>query len=150
VTAFPRVGSSFFDDPDVTVIGPDGKRLEAKYIGLDAVTGLSILKLTEKNAITSRVISDEPVSSGEVVLVFGPEPVIRARALLGGGGGLYARMGAIEGRIMDVMVAPSGGVSRLKLIAPKISRANIGGVALNEAGETIGILDGLEGDEASI
>lgn len=148
VAAFPA-GGSFFDDPDVTVIGPDGKRLEAKYIGLDAVTGLSILKLTEKNAIAASVIKNEPVSSGEIVLVFGPEPVTRARALLGGGG-LYARMGAIEGRIMEVMMAPSGGVSRFKLSAPRLSLANIGGVALNEAGETIGIVDGLEGGEASI
>ena len=34
--------------------------------------------------------------------------------------------------------------------APKLSNANIGGVALNEAGETIGIVDGLEGNEANI
>src|SRR5690242_20861206 len=45
--AFPRS----FEDPDVTVIGPDGKQVPAKYIGLDAVTGLSILRLEQKNAI---------------------------------------------------------------------------------------------------
>src|SRR6185503_15880440 len=33
----------FFEPPDVTVIGADGKTLVAKYVGLDAVTGLSIL-----------------------------------------------------------------------------------------------------------
>ena len=59
-------------------------------------------------------------------------------------------MGAIEGRIRDVMPAPSGGIARFKVSAPKLSNANIGGVALNEAGETIGIVDGLEGNEASI
>src|ERR1044072_5844792 len=35
------------EGPDISVIGPDGKRLAAKYVGLDAVTGLSILKLTD-------------------------------------------------------------------------------------------------------
>src|SRR5688572_2580158 len=37
-----------FEPPDVTVIGSDGKQLLAKYVGLDAVTGLSILKLVGK------------------------------------------------------------------------------------------------------
>jgi S1-C subfamily serine protease len=48
------------------------------------------------------------------------------------------------------MPAPSGGVARIKMSAPKLSNANIGGVALNQAGETIGIVDGVEGNEASI
>lgn len=147
VAAFPRMGS-FFDSPDITVIGPEGKRLAAKYIGLDAVTGLSILRLARKNAVAGAVIKDEPVKAGDTVLLFGPEPAPKTRAVLGGG--LYARMAAIEGRIQDVMPAPSGGVARFKVSAPKLSRANIGGVAINEAGETIGIIDGLEGNEASI
>ena len=36
----------FFETPDVSVIGPDGKQHLAKYVGFDATTGLSILKLT--------------------------------------------------------------------------------------------------------
>jgi S1-C subfamily serine protease len=147
VRAFPRMGNNFFDGPDITVIGSDGKRLPAKYIGLDAVTGLSILKLDNKNAIPAGAIKDEPVRNGETVLLFGPEPVPKARALVRG---LYARMAAIEGRIQDVTTAPSGGITRFKVSAPKLSQANIGGVALNQAGETIGIVDGLEGNEASI
>ena len=146
----PRVG--FFDDrPDITVIGPEGKRLAAKYVGLDAVTGLSILRLVNKNAVPAGTIKDEPLNAGETVLLFSPEPVATvtgARAMLRGG--LYARMGAIEGQIRNVMAAPSGGVARFKVSAPKLSNANIGGVVLNEAGETIGIVDGLEGNEASI
>ena len=38
------------DPPDLTVIGPDGKQLAARYVGLDGVTGLSILKLSDKNS----------------------------------------------------------------------------------------------------
>ena len=145
----PRVG--FFDGPDITVIGPEGKRLAAKYVGLDAVTGLSILRLVNKNAVPPGVIAaikDEPLNTGETVLLFSPEPVTKARAMMRSS--LYARMSAIEGRIRDVMPAPSGDIARFKVSAPKLSNANIGGVALNEAGETIGIVDGLEGNEASI
>ena len=146
--AAPRFG--LFEAPDITVIGPEGKRLAAKYVGLDAVTGLSILRLVNKNAVPAGAIKDEPLNTGETVLLFSPEPVQRNRARAMLRGSLYARMGAIEGRIRDVMAAPSGGVARFKVSAPKLSHANIGGVALNEAGETIGIIDGLEGNEASI
>lgn len=144
----PASRLSLFDVPDITVIGPEGKRLAAKYVGLDAVTGLSILRLTNKNAVPAGTIKDEPLNKGETVLLFSPEPVTRARAMMRSS--LYARMGAIEGRIQDVMPAPSGGVARFKVSAPKLSAANIGGVAINEAGKTIGIVDGLEGNEASI
>ena len=147
----PRAPGSrlgLFDSPDITVIGPEGKRLAAKYVGLDAVTGLSILRLVNKKAIPASAIKDEPLNTGDTVLLFSPEPAPRARTMLRGS--LYARMGAIEGRIREVMSAPSGGVARFKVSAPKLSHANIGGVALNEAGETIGIVDGLEGNEASI
>jgi len=131
------------DAPDVTVIGPDGKRLAAKYIGLDAVTGLSILKLEHKNVIAAASIKNEPVNTGETVLLFGPEPVAKTRPVL-------ARIGAMEGRVQEVLAAPSGGIARFRVSAPKLSQANIGSVAVNQSGETIGIIDGLEGNEASI
>ncbi|HEY6217834.1 MAG TPA: PDZ domain-containing protein [Pyrinomonadaceae bacterium] len=147
VAAFPRLQNGFFQ-PDITVIGPEGQRVGAKYIGFDAVTGLSILRLEQKNATTASAIKDEPVNAGDTVLLFSPEPVTKARAMAGAG--VYARMGALEGRVQNIVAAPSGGVARFKVAAAKLSHANIGGVALNEAGETIGIVDGLEGNEASI
>src|SRR5215204_2926115 len=140
---FPRIGNNLFGDPDVTVIGPDRKRLRAKYIGFDAVTGLSILRLKNKNAIPAGAIKDEPVKSGDSVLLFGPEPVAKSRPIL-------ARMGAIEGRVQDVQPAPSGGIARFRVSAAGVSQANIGGVAVNQAGETVGIIEGLEGSEASV
>lgn len=138
----------FYDVPDVTVIGRDGKQLLAKYVGFDATTGLCILKLTRKNLSLTAAMKDEPVDVGENVLLFGPEPATRAQALLGNS--LYVRVGAIEGRIQNVLPAPSGEIARLKVSAPRLSQANIGGVAVNEAGETIGIVDGLEGNDATI
>lgn len=137
---FPRIG---FGDPDVTVIGPDGKRLPAKYVGLDAVTGLSILQLENKNSVAAAAIKDKPVNGGDSVLLVGPEPVAKTHPVL-------ARIAMIQGRVQDVLAAPSGGIARIKVSAPGLSEANIGGVAVNQAGDTIGIIDGLEGSEASI
>jgi S1-C subfamily serine protease len=136
---FPRS----FEDPDVTVIGPDGKQVPAKYIGLDAVTGLSILRLEQKNAIAAGTIKDEPVNTGQTIALFCPAPIAKTRPVL-------ARMGVFKSRVQDVQAAPSGGIARFRVAGPKLSRANIGGVATNLAGDTIGIVDGLEGDVASI
>lgn len=147
VEAFPtRIVGSFFDDPDVTVIGTDGKTLEAKYIGLDAVTGLSILRLVNK--IPANEIKDQAVKPGQTVLLFGPEPATRARALLNKN--FYVRRGAVEGRIMNVQTAPSGDIARFKVSAARLTHENIGGVVLNLAGDTIGIIDGLEAGGATI
>src|SRR5262249_36154764 len=98
VAAFP---TNFFDTPDITVIGSDGRQLPAKYIGFDAVTGLSILRLTKKNAVAASAFKDEPVNTGETVLLYRPEPVQGTRPLLRPR--LYARMAAIEGRIQTVV-----------------------------------------------
>ena len=148
VAAFPRAVGNLFSGPDVTVIGPDGKRLAAKYIGLDAVTGLSILKLANKQAVAAGAIKNEPAKTGETVLLLAPEPVTKPRPAFNNN--LRVRMGATEGQIQHVVTAPSGDVARLKVTAARLTQENIGGVAINEAGETIGIVDGLEGTEASI
>jgi S1-C subfamily serine protease len=137
------------DPPDVTVIGADGKQLLAKYIGFDANTGLSIMRLNEKHLFPQVTMRDQPLDRGENVLLFGPEPVPNApQSLLENN--LYVRIASIEGRIENVLPAPSGEVARFKVSASRLSDANIGGVAVNEAGETIGIVDGLEGNEATI
>jgi serine protease Do len=137
------------DPPDVTVIGPDGKQLLAKYVGFDATTGLSILRLNEKSSVPATAVQqDEGIGPGENVLLFAPEPVPTSQSLLDNN--LYVRIGAIEGRIQNVMPAPTGEVARFKVSAARLSQANIGGVALSEAGETVGIIDGLEGNEATV
>ena len=151
-TGFPDLKDQFFNRPDVTVIGPDGKQLFAKYVGFDATTGLSILRLTGKNLFPPAAnTKDDAVAVGDNVLLFGPEPVSRtifsSNSLANS---LYVRIGSIEARIQNVMPSPSGEVARLKVSSQRLSEANIGGVAVNEAGETIGIVDGLEGNEATI
>src|ERR1041384_3906803 len=70
----------FVDTPDVSVMGPDGKQLVARYVGFDATTGLSILKLTRKGLFPTVVTKNESLGVGENVLLFGPEPVMRAPA----------------------------------------------------------------------
>lgn len=136
-----------YDVPDVTIIGPDGKELVAKYVGFDASTGLCIMRLTGKNLFPPAVLNVERVQVGQNVVLVAPEPA-RAQAMFASN--MLVRMGALEGRVQNVLPSPSGEVARLTVSAPRLTQANIGGVALNEAGETIGIIDGLQGNEATI
>jgi len=136
------------DPPDLTVIGPDGKQRAARYVGLDGVTGLSILKLSDKNSGTTSFTKDDGILAGQRVRLFGPEPV--KQTVVTNNGNLYVRIGETPGTISTVSRAPSGAVSRFRARLTRLSPANIGGVAINDAGETVGIVDGIDGSEASI
>jgi S1-C subfamily serine protease len=60
-------------------------------------------------------------------------------------------MGEASGTISNVTQAPSGEVARFKIRSPRLlSLVNVGGIAINSTGETVGIVDSVEGSEASI
>ena len=145
---FPDFKFRLAEPPDVSVIGPDGKQLPAKYVGFDATTGLSILRLDEKNWLPATV-KDEPIGVGENVVLFGPEPVPNTQSSLLDNN-LYVQIGSIPGRVQNILPAPTGEVARFRVSAPRLSQANIGGVALNQAGDTVGIVDGLLGNEVTV
>lgn len=63
---------------------------------------------------------------------------------------MYIRIGETEGIVVAVIRSPSGGIARVKAKSAKFSPANIGGIAINENNETLGIVDGVEGGEATI
>ncbi len=139
---------TIFDRPDVTVIGRDGRRLTARYIGLDGVTGLSVLKLGEQGILSALTEKDQVVKIGQRLRLFGPEPVAQAEARAAGT--IYVRMGETEGRVVSVSHSPSGMLARIRIKSVKLSPANIGGIAINDEGETVGIVDAVEGNEASL
>jgi S1-C subfamily serine protease len=143
--------SGMLGSPDLTVIGPDGRQMAAEYIGFDGATGLSILRLSDTSLVVNDLKNDGPLDEGESVRLFNPEPAANSRGPMTGSGGLYVRMGTTPGTVLSVKRAPAGGgVARFKVKSPRLSLANIGGVAVNEAGETIGIVDAIQGYEATI
>ena len=143
--------SGVFGSPDLTVIGPDGRQMAAEYVGFDGATGLSILRLSGTGLAVNDLKNDGPLDEGESVRLFNPEPAANSRGSMPESGGLYVRMGTTPGTVLSVKRAPAGGgVARFKVRSPRLSLANIGGVAVNEAGETIGIVDAIEGYEATI
>ncbi len=140
--------TNLFERPDLTVIARDGKRLVARYVGLDAVTGLSILKLSGKSLPRTIDAKEDRVGVGQRLRLFGPEPVLPSESRAGGI--MYARMGETEGRVVEVARAPTGAIGRVRIKSAKLSAANIGGIAVNDAGETVGIVDAVESNEATV
>ncbi|MDQ3667388.1 MAG: PDZ domain-containing protein [Acidobacteriota bacterium] len=140
--------ANFFERSELTVIARDGKRLIARYVGLDGVTGLSILKLSEKSFPRAIDAKEAGVGIGQRLRLFGPEPVAKPESRTGGT--IYARMGETKGTVIGLARSPSGTIARVKVKSTKLSAANIGGIAVNDAGETVGIVDAVEDSEASV
>ncbi len=139
---------NLFDRPDVSVIGRDGKRLVARYIGLDGVTGLSVLKLAGHHAFGAVTARDLTIDVGQRIRLLGPEPVEQIDSRVPGT--IYVRIGETEAKVVSVTRAPSGMMARIRITSTRLSPANIGGVAINDAGETVGIVEAVEKNEATL
>jgi S1-C subfamily serine protease len=161
VTPAPSAGSAaaptvhgfgnWFQSPNLTVIARDRRRLSARYVGLDGVTGLSVLKLPQKSLLgeaATNFVKEESLSVGQAVRLFGPEPAVESPTATTSP--VYVRVGETKGLITKITRSPSGSIARVEIRSPKVSAANIGGVAINDAGETLGIVASVKGTEASI
>lgn len=146
--AVPMVGR-LLNSPELTVISSDGKKWAAQYIGLDGITGLSILKLTSRNPLpgTGARIK-KVVAIGENVRLLGPEPVSQLPGEPSGS--LFVRVGEVNGTIWNVTTTSAGEVSRFRVRASRLNNMNVGGVALNTAGDAVGIVDAVQGTDATI
>jgi S1-C subfamily serine protease len=151
-TGFARTPSAspWTETPNVTVMAPGRKRVSARYVGLDGMTGLSVLKITRNTLPNQQKVvyaNEDELVEGQRIRLFAPEPVKDEEAL---SGIVYVRLTEFEGAITRIMRAPSGGIARVEVNSPKLSTANIGGVVINESGETLGIIDAVKGREATI
>ena len=142
----PNLSLFSFQEPDLKIVTRDGKRLLGHYLGLDGLTGLSIITLKGAN-LPQMVEASEPVQVGQRLRIIGPQPAPRPETTRTG---MYVRVGQTDAVVSGLNKSPSGGVVRIKIKAPKLSAVNIGAIAVNEAGETMGILDAVHGLEATI
>jgi S1-C subfamily serine protease len=133
---------------DLTVIGRNGQRVAASYIGLDGWTGLSLLQIEGLPLTPVRDASEEKLQTGQRVRLFAPEPAGQAAGTASGT--LYLRVGEIEGKLAEIIRASSGKVMRLIVHAPKLNPAMAGSLVYNEAGEMIGIVESSSSDTAYI
>jgi S1-C subfamily serine protease len=140
---------TLLDPVDVRIITRDGKRISGHYIGLDGLTGLSLISLNNGSLPQIVDSKDETMTVGQHLRVIGPQPAPRAETA-GPKTAMYVRIAETDAVVVSVNRSPSGGLARVKIKSAKFSPVNIGGIAINEAGETLGIVDAVEGNEATI
>jgi S1-C subfamily serine protease len=133
---------------DLKIITREGKRLMGRYIGVDGLTGLSVISLANSSFPKVADRKDQPISVGQRLRLIGPEPATHLEPSTRAA--MYVRMGETEATVVSVNRSPSGGVARVNITSAKLTPANIGGIVLNDAGETIGIVDAVKGSEATI
>ena len=151
--AIPRIPAinipgNLLEPADLRVITRDGRRIIGRYIGLDGLTGLSLITLTNGSLPQTVDAKVQTIVVGQLLRVIGPQPAPRSET--GAKTAMYVRIGETEATVINVNRSPSGGVARVKIRSAKLSPANIGGIAINDAGETLGIVDAVEGSEATI
>ncbi|MDQ1639383.1 MAG: serine protease Do [Pyrinomonadaceae bacterium] len=149
--AFPALPPTkfhqIFPAVDLKVVMRDGRNLPGQYVGLDGLTGLSVITVSNSNLPKTVDARDDSIQAGQRVRLIGPEPVSQTES---GAKGIYVRVGEIEATVVDVTRTALKTVARVRIKSPKITPANIGAIAVNSAGEPLGIVNAVEGDEASI
>lgn len=131
--------------PDLTVMTQDGKTYRARYIGIDGQTGLSVLQLAGAASTAVSEVAVEKVRTGANVQLFAPERVAEASAYT-----IMVRIGKTDAKVSKVVNPRAQMMDRMMLHGPKLSPKVIGGVACDEAGRTLGIVDAIEGNNARL
>jgi len=133
--------------PDLTVITRDGQRLAARYVGLDGVTGLSVLQVVGMTAPATTAVTPQAATMGQTIQVFAPERTSPNEATPGI---IYVRVGETEANVSALARLSSGKLQRLTVRAAKFSPEVVGGVACDASGNTLGIVEAIEGNSASL
>ncbi|MDX6530117.1 MAG: hypothetical protein QOH41_2407 [Blastocatellia bacterium] len=134
-------------EPDLTVITRDGRKLRARYVGLDGQTGLSVLQV---NAVIMPWSSEEVAKEliqGQAVQIFAPErtsPEGEASSR-----NIFVKVGEVNTTI-SALTSTAGNLDRLTVRGAGLSPLVVGGIACDEAGKTLGIVESIEGNDARI
>src|SRR5438876_598562 len=142
-----RAATTPHAQPDLTVITRDGQRLAARYVGLDGVTGLSVLQVVGMTAPATTAVTPQAATVGQTIQVFAPERTSLNEATPGI---IYVRVGETEAKVSAVARLSSGKLQRLTVRAAKFSPEAVGGVACDASGNTLGIVEAIEGNSASL
>jgi serine protease Do len=133
--------------PDLTVMTQDGKTFRARYIGIDGLTGLSVLQLSEvATTAISEATAARKIGEGQNVRLFAPERVTAEATPYT----IQVRIGKTDGKIAKAVKGKQQWVQRVTVHAAKLSPNVMGGVACDESGTTLGIVDMIEGNNARL
>jgi S1-C subfamily serine protease len=135
-------------EPDLTVVTRDGRKLKARLIGLDAETGLSIMQVAVVITALPAQKESPSLAEGAAVQIFAPEP-----ARSEGGVSLFntfVRVGKIDAKLSTPQAQGTAEVNKLIVQATQLPPDAIGGVACDLSGNTLGIVEAIDGNKATI
>jgi S1-C subfamily serine protease len=133
---------------EFVVVEGNGKQFAAKYVGLDGGSGLSLLKIPGLNIPLSRDASEEKLDIGQRVRLFAPVRI--GMATNKEPGTVSVSVGEIEGRITEIARTSTGKIANLTIKGQNLSPMIVSGVVLNDAGETIGIVETSDAGKARL
>jgi S1-C subfamily serine protease len=158
---FAQAGSQAQAEPEYILVTSEGKRFEAKFVGLDSSTGLALLEAdellfaggptgdqgdTDDPAVGQRVRLYAPIPAGA------PAPPARTAAAAPPQperGYIHLNIDQKEGRLTQLVRAPSGRLSSV-VFGTAVSPEWVGAVAANELGEVVGIVSQSRDGETRI
>jgi S1-C subfamily serine protease len=125
---------------EFVVVENNGKQSTARYVGLDGGSGLSLFQISGLKVPVSRDASEEKLAVGQRVRLFAPAR-IATTVSTAEPSTVSVSVGEIEGKITEITRTSTGKIAHLTVSAQNLSPAIVGGVTLNDAGETIGIVE---------
>lgn len=139
----------------LSLMRADGTEIGARFVGLDASTGLSLLEALQPLAPPApETVSAQP-TVGQRVRVIAPVPAIQANAAQTAGaaetapagetGIIYMNMSQAAGQLTEVRRSPTGKPFEVTIEVERVSPEWAGGVAFGETGTLVGIVG--ESDE---
>jgi S1-C subfamily serine protease len=162
---FATTGEMRKVEPEYMLVTSDGRHVEAKFVGLDSSTGLSLLQADEL------LLSGEPMGAegdtedptvGQRIRLYAPTPAaapavvattpatVPARAPMQTGPGfIYLSIDEKEGLLTQVRRGPSGKLFSV-VASANVSPEWTGAVAANELGEVVGIVSQSSGGQTQI
>jgi S1-C subfamily serine protease len=140
--------------PTLSLVRADGTEIGARFVGLDATTGLSLLEALQPFAPVAPSASapaSVPLAIGQQVRVIAPVPAVAASvtqttaptesAPSGETGVIFMNMSEATGVLTDVKRSPTGKPFEVTVELERVSPEWAGGVAFGEAGALVGIVD---------
>jgi S1-C subfamily serine protease len=143
-----NAGRSGADSSSLTLVRNDGARLTAKFIGVDGSTWLSLIESEGLRLTPSREAPDSSLLVGQRVRLFAPLRAQKTQPSTDGS--VYMRVEELKGTITEIARASTGSVTRVTVRAEGLTPQVVGGVVLNEAGETVGLVETSNRGEARV
>ncbi|HLM57892.1 MAG TPA: PDZ domain-containing protein [Pyrinomonadaceae bacterium] len=127
----------------------DNKHVKARFVGLDASTGLSVLEAAEPildaRPFGEEGSTEEDPAVGQLVRFYAPVPVAKAGSQPAlpappGESFIYLNVGQAVGRLTEIQLAPTGRPARFIAQSPRANPAWTGAVAATPSGDMVGIV----------